>query len=155
MAAAGGVGRHEDVAGADDESLVVASVNSSVPASVTTYCGSGASCQSKLECGGDSLKCTAMTSVRRSSVRPSSTCEALFLPVYSLNACIASPLYGRASARPGGLQLCELAALAQCLNGGIDGIGEIGALLGIGDPELFMGRNLHRDREFWSLAREP
>jgi hypothetical protein len=32
-------------------------VNSSVPASVMTYWVSGASCQSKLECGGDSLKC--------------------------------------------------------------------------------------------------
>jgi hypothetical protein len=34
----------------------------------------------------------------------------------------------RAGAQPCGLQLCELAALAQCFNGGIDGIAEIGAL---------------------------
>src|SRR5579871_462217 len=104
-------------------------VNSSVPASVMTYWGSGALCQSKLECGGDSLKCTAATSLRRSRVNvPSSTCEALSLPVQSLIARIASPLYSRASARPGGLQLCELAALPQCLDGGIDGIAEVDAL---------------------------
>lgn len=71
------------------------------------------------------------------------------------DACIASPLHGRASAWPGGLQLCELAALTQCLNGGIDGFAEVSALWGVGDSEPLMSRNLHRNRELWSLAREP
>lgn len=56
---------------------------------------------------------------------------------------------------PGGLQLCELAALAQRLNDGIDGIAEIGALWSISNPKPLMGRHLHHNGEVRSLAREP
>jgi hypothetical protein len=56
--------------------------DSSVPASVITYCGSGASCQSNAERGGVSLKWIATTSVRSfSATVPSRTWEALSGPV--------------------------------------------------------------------------
>src|SRR5262249_45182136 len=51
--------------------------------------GSGSGCQSYEECTGVSLKWMATTSVRSfSSMVPSSTCDALSVPVYNLNARI-------------------------------------------------------------------
>jgi hypothetical protein len=66
---------------------------------------------------------------------------------------LVAPSWGRISAGPGGLQLCELAVLSQCINRCIDGIAKIRTLRGIGDPKPLMSGHLHRDREVWSLAR--
>jgi hypothetical protein len=156
MAAAGAVSRHEDVAGPYDESLTVAS--------------------SELECAGEGddvlrFRCVVPVEGRMwrrflevnrhdvgASIKRQRTLEhvrGIVLAGIKLERMHALPSCGRAGARPGGLQLCELAALAQCLNGGVDGIAEIGAIRRISDPEPLMGRNLHRDRELSPLAREP
>jgi len=83
--------------------------------------------------------------------------RAVLVPPWRLNARIAARQAScdRAGACPGGLQLRELAVLAQCLNHGIDGIAEIGPLPGISNPEALTSRHFHCDYKVRSLAREP
>ena len=64
VAGAGRVRCDQHVAGPDDETLTVAGGEFERAGERDDVLRPGASCQSKEECGGDSLKCAAMTSVR-------------------------------------------------------------------------------------------
>jgi hypothetical protein len=77
----------QDIAGPDDERLAAAGREFERSRQRNDVLRLRSLCQSNEECAGVSLKWMATTSVRAfSSIVPSSTCDALSGPVYSLNA---------------------------------------------------------------------